>query len=295
MLRLIKPAVSVIGRTSNVTKRSFINFVQPNHTAVISRFGKVSRVRGSGLSFYVPLLEDVTMVSNRVHSTNYDISVKTKDDVTTTLTISVLLHVPTDQSVNALISLSNSDKTFSNKIHDIIRSIAQSKTLDELYMSKNEIKALCSHDFKPFCEEYGRHMDDVQIVHINPDSKVTHAMNEINAAKRLSEAARFKAEADYIGRVRDAQAEAESNRLRGEGIANQRDAILSGLQKSVESLRKATDIDSDKIMNYIIEIQRIDAGRDIGTSQSPNKVIMMPFDYNTKGFHNIVSGIETAK
>ena len=58
-------------------------------------------------------------------------------------------------------------------------------------------------------------------------------MNEINAAKRLKEAAKEYAEAEKIKVVAAAEAEAESKKLQGEGIENQRIAIANGLKQSV--------------------------------------------------------------
>jgi hypothetical protein len=51
-------------------------------------------------------------------------------------------------------------------------------------------------------------------------------MNEINAARRLKEAASHKAEADKTRQVKGAEAEAEARYLSGLGVARQRKAIV---------------------------------------------------------------------
>lgn len=58
-------------------------------------------------------------------------------------------------------------------------------------------------------------------------------MNEINASRRLKEAASHKAEADKVRQVKSAEAEAEARYLSGLGVARQRKAIVEGLQSSV--------------------------------------------------------------
>ena len=63
-------------------------------------------------------------------------------------------------------------------------------------------------------------------------------MNDINAAQREREATVSRAETNKLLLVKQAEAEAESKRLQGEGIANQRKAIISGLKDSVEDLQK---------------------------------------------------------
>ncbi len=55
-------------------------------------------------------------------------------------------------------------------------------------------------------------------------------MNEINASKRLKEAAYQRAEGEKIVKVKQAEAEAESMYLSGVGVSKQRHAIMTGLR-----------------------------------------------------------------
>ena len=55
-------------------------------------------------------------------------------------------------------------------------------------------------------------------------------MNEINASKRMKEAAYQRAEGEKIIRVKRAEAESESMYLSGVGVAKQRTAIMNGLK-----------------------------------------------------------------
>jgi len=71
------------------------------------------------------------------------------------------------------------------------------------------------------------------VTDLAPDSKVKASMNEINASRRLKEAASHKAEADKVRQVKAAEGEAEARYLSGLGVARQRKAIVQGLQASV--------------------------------------------------------------
>ena len=55
-------------------------------------------------------------------------------------------------------------------------------------------------------------------------------MNEINASKRMKEAAFQRAEGEKVVKVKRAEAEAESMYLSGVGVARQRRAIMDGLK-----------------------------------------------------------------
>ncbi len=69
------------------------------------------------------------------------------------------------------------------------------------------------------------------------DSSVLRAMNEINASRRLREAAAERAEAEKILRVKAAEAEAEAKELSGKGTARMRQAITEGFKGSIQSMR----------------------------------------------------------
>merc|ERR1719487_1783664 len=73
----------------------------------------------------------------------------------------------------------------------------------------------------------------VLVTDLRPDDKVRHAMNEIDANRRLRVAASEKAEAEKVLKVKAAEADAESKFLQGQGIARQRTAIVEGLKHAV--------------------------------------------------------------
>jgi len=82
-------------------------------------------------------------------------------------------------------------------------------------------------------QEYGYEIRNTLVTDLAPDARVKASMNEINASRRLKEAAAHKAEADKTKQVKGAEAEAEARYLSGLGVARQRKAIVAGLQESV--------------------------------------------------------------
>ena len=66
-----------------------------------------------------------------------------------------------------------------------------------------------------------------------PDRNVLRAMNDIETKKRERAAAQQAAEAKKVMVVMAAEAEKEARKLNGEGIADQRKAIVEGLKESV--------------------------------------------------------------
>ncbi|MDF2530309.1 MAG: hypothetical protein K0Q57_1189, partial [Gammaproteobacteria bacterium] len=102
------------------------------------------------------------------------------------------------------------------------------------------------------------------------------AMNEINAATRLRIAASEKGEAEKILKVKQAEAEAESMRLQGEGLAKARQAIIQGLKDSVEDFKKAVpEATASSVMNLVLTTQYYDTLKEIGANNK-SSVILMP-------------------
>ena len=77
-----------------------------------------------------------------------------------------------------------------------------------------------------------------------------------------------------IRKVKAAEAEAESKRLQGQGIADQRNAIIKGFEESISAFGANTDIDQKEIMNFVILTQYYDTMREMA-KDNPN-VIFMP-------------------
>ena len=73
-------------------------------------------------------------------------------------------------------------------------------------------------------------------------------------------------------------AEAESKKLQGEGVAQQRAAIIEGFKASINDLKEVTgsDVKTQDVMNMVMMVQYFDALRDIGTT-GQNNAVLIPY------------------
>ena len=101
-------------------------------------------------------------------------------------------------------------------------------------------------------------------------------MSRVVSSKRLQEAAHNEAEADYIRRVREAEAQRQTRLLQGQGIALERKAIIEGLSESVKELRMATGVTSESVMGMVMLNQYIDMLRVIGSKDGSKTVFINP-------------------
>lgn len=248
--------------------------VEQQTIMVIEQFGKFSRVAHPGLNFLIPFIERVAgKISLRVQQLNVRAETKTKDNVFVAVIVSVQYNVLPQKAYDAFYRLNNPELQINSYVFDVVRARVPKLSLDDLFEKKDEIAMAVKDELNDTMEEFGFGIINTLVTDIEPDQKVKDAMNEINAAQRLKVAAIEKGEADKIIKVKSAEAEAESKALQGKGIADQRRAIIEGLQESVGQFQKTIDGSSAQdVMNLVLMTQYFDTLKDIG--QNSNTILI---------------------
>jgi regulator of protease activity HflC (stomatin/prohibitin superfamily) len=122
---------------------------------------------------------------------------------------------------------------------------------------------------------FGYNVLNALVTDIVPDTKVKDAMNDINAAQRAQVAAQARGEADKILKVKQAEAEAQSKALQGQGIAAERQAIIDGLRSSIEHFRESVPgATAEDVMALVLLTQYFDTLKDIGTKGGTNTIFL---------------------
>jgi len=242
--------------------------VRTAQVAVITRFGKFLRVAEPGLNWKVPLFDSVAgTMSLRVNQITLTMETKTKDNVFVTIPISVQNQVRPDKVFDAFYKLADPTAQIKSYVEQVILGHVPGMTLDEVFASQSSIAAAVKKELDADMFAFGYEIVNVLVTDIVPDEKVKSAMNDINAAQREQVAANARGEAEKILVVKKAEAEAESKALQGQGIANQRRAIIEGLQGSIEQFQKVVEGASAKeVMQLVMVTQYFDTLKAIGES-----------------------------
>jgi regulator of protease activity HflC (stomatin/prohibitin superfamily) len=250
--------------------------VNTAQVAIITRFGKFLRVADPGLNWKMPYFDTVTgLVSLRVNQISLTMETKTKDNVFVTIPISVQNRVRPEKVYDAYYKLSDPVAQIKSYVEQVILGHVPSMTLDEVFASQSSIAAAVKQELDADMAAFGYEIVNVLVTDIIPDAKVKSAMNDINAAQREQVAATARGEADKILVVKKAEAEAESKALQGQGIANQRKAIIEGLQTSVEQFQKAVEgATSKEVMQLVLVTQYFDTLKSIGESDKTNTLFL---------------------
>ncbi len=250
--------------------------VQTAEAVVVQRMGKFLRVANAGINFKLPWLDQIAgRIDLRVQQLALDVETKTKDNVFVKIPVSVQYHVIPDHVYEAFYKLANPKQQISSYVFNVILGHVPKMILDDAFLQQSDIAIAIKDSLSDVMKTYGYAIDQALVTDIEPDDKVKSAMNDINAAQREQVAAAARGEAEKILKVKQAEAEAESKALQGQGIANQRKAIIEGLKESVEAFSKAVEGSTPHdVMMLVLVTQYLDTMKEIGANDKSNTILM---------------------
>jgi regulator of protease activity HflC (stomatin/prohibitin superfamily) len=252
--------------------------VEQAQVTLVERFGRFARIARAGLNLKIPMIErKAGRLSLRVQQLDVKVETKTGDNVFVDIVVSVQYHVVEGKEFEAFYKLTNPEQQITAHVFDAVRSQVPTMTLDHVFEKKGDIEEAVSSGLRHKINAFGYDIDGSPVTDIQPDDKVRSAMNEINAASRLREAAEQQGEAVRIKTVKAAEAERESKKLQGEGIAAERIAIAEGIRDSVAALLsiKEGGVSPEEAMRTLILTQYFDTLRAIG-AQSRASTVFLP-------------------
>jgi len=253
---------------------SGIFVVKQQTSVIIERFGKFQSVRQSGLNIKIPFIDKISgRISLKIQQLDVIVETKTRDDVFVHLKISVQFLIQRNHVYDAFYKLQNPHEQITAFIFDVVRAEVPKMILDDVFVKKNEIALAIKRDLKEAMLDYGYDIIKALVTDIEPDENVKIAMNRINAAEREKVAAQHEGDAQRILIVERAKAEAESKRLQGKGIADQRREIARGLEESMVILNRA-GINSQEASALIIVTQHYDTLQSIGQETNSNLILL---------------------
>jgi|TARA_X000000368_G_scaffold100137_1_gene77211 regulator of protease activity HflC (stomatin/prohibitin superfamily) len=249
--------------------------VKQQSAAVVERFGKFVSIRHSGLQIKIPVIDRVSgRLSLRIQQLDVVVETKTKDDVFVKIKVSVQYKVIKDKVYDAFYKLDFPQDQITSYVFDVVRAEVPKMILDDVFEKKDDIAVAVKAELNDAMQNYGFDIIKTLVTDIDPDAQVKESMNRINASEREKVAAQFEGDAQRILIVERAKAEAESKRLQGQGIADQRREIARGLEDSVKVLN-GVDINSQEASALIVVTQHYDTLQSVG-SESNSNLILMP-------------------
>jgi regulator of protease activity HflC (stomatin/prohibitin superfamily) len=242
---------------------------------VVERFGKFNRILRPGLHVLIPYAERVFFVDLQVKQAQFSVETKTRDNVFVQIPVSVQFQVLEDKIYDAFYKLSSPQKQIESFVFNSILGHVPKLSLDETFEQQSGISVAVKTELDTIMSGFGFNILTALVTDIIPDVKVKAAMNDINAAQRAQVAAQARGEAEKTLKVKQAEAEAQSKALQGQGIAAERQAIIDGLRSSIEHFRESVPgATAEDVMALVLLTQYFDTLKDIGTKAGASTIFL---------------------
>lgn len=265
---------SLLGFLAFVLLFGIFFIVKQQSAAIVERFGRFVGVRQSGLQLKIPIIDRLAgRVSLRIQQLDVVVETKTKDDVFVKIKVSVQYKVIKDKVYEAFYKLDFPQDQITSYVFDVVRAEVPKMILDDVFEKKDDVAIAVKAELNDAMVNYGFDIIKTLVTDIDPDAQVKDSMNRINASEREKVAAQFEGDAQRILIVERAKAEAESKRLQGQGIADQRREIARGLEDSVKVLN-GVNINSQEASALIVVTQHYDTLQSVGSASNSNLILM---------------------
>lgn len=233
--------------------------------AVITMFGKYRRILTPGLRFKIPFIEAVyKRVSIQNQSLELEFQAVTIDQANVYFK-SMLLYSVQNDNEDTLIKvafkfISNKDlmQALVRTVEGSIRAFVATKRQAEVLTARKDIVDYVKDQIDHSLEEWGYHLQDLQINDITFDQQVMDSMSKVVASNNLKAAAENEGQALLITKTKaaeaegnaikiSAQAEKEAAQLRGQGVALFRQEVAKGMSEAAEEMKQA-NLDTNVIL-----------------------------------------------
>jgi len=233
--------------------------------AVITRLGKYVGIRRPGLNFKIPFLDQVyKRVSIQNRSVELEFQAVTIDQANVYFK-SMLLYSVQNESEDTIkkvafkfISDKDLMQALVRTIEGNIRAYVATKRQSEILGLRRDIVEFVKEHVDTSLEEWGYHLQDLQINDITFDQVILESMSKVVASNNLKAAAENEGQALLITKTKAAEAEgnaikiaAEAERqaaqLRGQGVALFREEVAKGMSQAAEQMKQA-NLDTNVIL-----------------------------------------------
>ncbi|HEV8285858.1 MAG TPA: SPFH domain-containing protein [Chitinophagaceae bacterium] len=239
--------------------------INQGYIGVITMFGKYQRIVLPGLRMKLPLLESIyKKISYQNRSVELEFQAITGDQANVYFK-SMLLYSVQNQDEETLkkvafkfVSDRDMMQALVRTIEGSIRTYVASKKQAEVLGLRKEIVEYVKEQVDHTLENWGYHLQDLQINDITFDKVILDSMSKVVASNNLKAAAENEGQALLITKTKaaeaegnaikiSAEAEKEAARLRGQGVALFRQEVARGMTEAAEQMKQA-NLDTNVIL-----------------------------------------------
>lgn len=248
--------------------------ISQSEVGVLETCGKFSGTAPPGCQCILPWSKVVHTLSLRLRELKCSIESKTKDNVFVDIEMTLQYQVIPEKAESVYYRIPQTEYMIRGYVMNSIRAKIPTYKLEALYVERSTISEQLKEEVDGVMADYGIDIMSALIVDIKPAYGVSEAMDKIQKVQRLRVAAVDAAETKKLTRVRAAEAQCAARRLAGEGLAQQRKAIVAGLVKSVKEVQSdVPSLTSNDAANMLLMNQYYDTLRSIANQSSSTVLV----------------------
>jgi regulator of protease activity HflC (stomatin/prohibitin superfamily) len=239
--------------------------INQGYIGVVTMFGKYRRIVRPGLNMKIPILETVAKkVSIQNRSVELEFQAVTVDQANVYFKSMLLYSVQNadEETIKKVAFKFIADRDLMQAlirtIEGNIRAFVATKRQAEVLGLRREIVEYVKVEVDHSLEEWGYHLQDLQINDITFDKVILDSMSKVVASNNLKAAAENEGQALLITKTKAAEAdgnatkiaaeaEKEAARLRGQGVALFRQEVAKGMSEAAEQMKQA-NLDTNVIL-----------------------------------------------
>src|SRR5512139_2359645 len=196
---------------------------------LVLRLGRYRATVDSGLTFLVPVIEDMIKVDMRERVINVEPQkVITKDNVS--VTVDAVIYYRISDPVKATFEVQNFAYAATTLAQTNLRNLIGDKSLDETLTARDLINANLRAVLDEATGTWGVKVTRVEVQKIDPPADITEAMSR-----------QMKAERDKRANILEAEGVRQSEILRAEGDAQARITRATAEAKAIEMVSNAAE------------------------------------------------------
>jgi regulator of protease activity HflC (stomatin/prohibitin superfamily) len=243
----------------------FFVTVNQGFIGVVTMFGKYRRILRPGLRIKIPFIEQIyKKISIQNRSVELEFQAVTIDQANVYFKSMLLYSVQNEneETIKKVAFKFISDKDLMQAlvrtIEGNIRAFVATRRQSEILGLRRDIVEFVKEHVDTSLEEWGYHLQDLQINDITFDQAIIESMSKVVASNNLKAAAENEGQALLITKTKSAEAEgnaikiaAEAERLaaqlRGQGVALFREEVAKGMSQAASEMKQA-NLDTNVIL-----------------------------------------------
>lgn len=226
--------------------------------------GQFDDVVPPGLTFFNPCAQKVSGAQSlKVQILRCELNAVSKDRASVFVKCAVIYRAIPSQVHRSYYSMTGAADQIRSYVIANLRGLLPEKTLDEIFTERDHIASTIRKSLAETLANYGFELCDVLLEDIDVRGDIRNSMNQQVYQRYNRQVEQHLGDIQKIHQIAAAEAQAEASRLRGVGTAQERSAIATAFQQSMDGFDANGSMKFAELTALMLMTQYFDMVNDI--------------------------------